>query len=177
MPEPCACQEPFIRIVSNVMSISEKAKKILRRIGAAPDDPFSLGEAALALATLDRPRVPLDRYHRHLDELGDDIGRTGAGNDGPDGKLAALNDVLWNLLGAAVGCLGGIVLSKYVDRWLRRGQGLQLVPLAFLGCWAALRLNPFVPSNDFQAITRRRSAPNTTIAPAPSKGRSSGSAW
>ena len=67
-------------------------------------------------------------------------------------RTAALNDVFWNLLGTAVGCLGGIVLSKHVGDWLRQGQGLQLVPLAFLGCWAALRLNPFIPSIDFQAI-------------------------
>ncbi len=67
-------------------------------------------------------------------------------------RTAALNDVFWNLLGTAVGCLGGIVLSKYARRWLREGRGLQLVPLFLLGCWAALRLNPFVPSIDFQAI-------------------------
>jgi len=67
-------------------------------------------------------------------------------------RTAALNDVFWNLLGTAVGCLGGFVLSKYVRRWLREGQGLQLVPVVLLGCWAALRLNPFVPSIDFQAI-------------------------
>lgn len=67
-------------------------------------------------------------------------------------RTAALNDVFWNLLGTAVGCLGGIVLSKYARRWLREGQGLQLVPLFLLGCWAALRLNPFVPSIDFQEI-------------------------
>ncbi len=67
-------------------------------------------------------------------------------------RTAALNDVFWNLFGTAVGCLGGIVLSKYALRWLRQGQGLQLVPVVLLGCWAALRLNPFVPSIDFQAI-------------------------
>ena len=67
-------------------------------------------------------------------------------------RTAALNDVFWNLLGTGVGCFGGIVLSKHVGRWLQRGQGLQLVPLFLLGCWAALRLNPFVPSIDFQAI-------------------------
>ena len=67
-------------------------------------------------------------------------------------RTAALNDVFWNLLGTAVGCLGGIVLSKYLRYWIQRGQGLQLVPLFLLGCWAALRLNPFVPSIDFQAI-------------------------
>ena len=67
-------------------------------------------------------------------------------------RNATLNDVFWNLLGMAIGYLGGIVLSKHARRWLRQGQGLQLVPVVLLGCWAALRLNPFVPTIDFQAI-------------------------
>ncbi len=67
-------------------------------------------------------------------------------------RTATLNDVFWNLLGIVVGGLGGIILSKTARNWIRRGQSLQLVPLFLLGCWAALRLNPFVPSIDFQAI-------------------------
>jgi regulator of sirC expression with transglutaminase-like and TPR domain len=76
------------------MSTGEEAKRTLQRIGAAPDDPFALGEAALALAALDRPRVPLDRYRRHLDELGNDISRISAGSVSLEDRRAALNNVL-----------------------------------------------------------------------------------
>ena len=75
-------------------STSEEAKHTLREIGAAPDDPFDLGEAALALAALDRPRVPLDRYRRHLDSLGEDLGRLVSQGMALEDRLAALNNVL-----------------------------------------------------------------------------------
>ena len=67
-------------------------------------------------------------------------------------RTATLNDVFWNLLGTVVGGLGGIILSKHARNWTLSGQSLQLVPLFLLGCWAAARLIPFVPSVDFQAI-------------------------
>ena len=66
----------------------------MRRIGAAPGTPFEIGEAALALAALGRPRVPLDRYRRHLEELGKDLGRIAAGCSDLQDRLAALNNVL-----------------------------------------------------------------------------------
>lgn len=73
----------------------------LRRIGAAPHAPFGIADAALALAVLDRPQVPLDRYRRHLDELAEDVmGRAPAGA-GPADKVAALNDVLIDTHGYA----------------------------------------------------------------------------
>lgn len=76
------------------MSITEEAKNTLRAIGAAPEMPFDIGEAALALAALGRPRVPLDRYRRHLDELEEDIGRIAAGCNDLQDCLAALNNIL-----------------------------------------------------------------------------------
>lgn len=41
----------------------------LRALAEAADADFPLGEAALTLAALDRPQVPLDRYRDHLREL------------------------------------------------------------------------------------------------------------
>lgn len=78
----------------NVMSTGEEARRTLREIGAAPDQPFDIAEAALALAALDRPRVSLDRYRRHLNELGDDIAQISAADMGLAEKLAALNSIL-----------------------------------------------------------------------------------
>jgi regulator of sirC expression with transglutaminase-like and TPR domain len=76
------------------MSTAEEAKSTLRGIGAAPDDPFAIGEAALALAALGRPRVPLDRYRRHLDTLGDELGHIATGCESLTDRVAALNNVL-----------------------------------------------------------------------------------
>ncbi|WP_374449127.1 SirB1 family protein [Stella sp.] len=46
-----------------------EARARLRSLAAVADAEFPLGEAALALAAIDRPQVPLDRYRAHLDEL------------------------------------------------------------------------------------------------------------
>ena len=76
------------------MSLTEQAKTLLRDIGAAPDAPFEIAEAALALASLDRPQVPLDRYRRHLGSLSEDVGRLSAGCVSLEDRLAALKNVL-----------------------------------------------------------------------------------
>lgn len=47
----------------------------LRQIGSFPDAELDLGEAALLLAALDRPRVPLERYFQHLGDLQAAAGR------------------------------------------------------------------------------------------------------
>ena len=65
-------------------------REALRRIGDGPGEGFDLAEAALALAALDRPRVALDHYRHHLQELADDLaGLYGGG--GPDACIDALN--------------------------------------------------------------------------------------
>ena len=45
----------------------------LIRLGPLPDAEISLAEVALILASIDRPRVPLEPYHRHLDLLTADV--------------------------------------------------------------------------------------------------------
>ena len=76
------------------MSPTEQAKTTLRDIGASRDAPFEIAEAALALASLDRPRVPLERYRRHLVTLTEDIGQLAVGCTSLEDRLAALNNVL-----------------------------------------------------------------------------------
>ncbi|MBI4184313.1 MAG: tetratricopeptide repeat protein [Proteobacteria bacterium] len=46
-----------------------EAESLLRRIAGQPDPDIALAEAALALAQIDRPRVPLERYRAHLARL------------------------------------------------------------------------------------------------------------
>ena len=50
------------------MSTRDEALEALARVAAQDDDAIDLAETALALATLDRPRVSLDRYRDHLVE-------------------------------------------------------------------------------------------------------------
>jgi regulator of sirC expression with transglutaminase-like and TPR domain len=62
----------------------EAHEAVLRRAGEAGDAPLDIAGAALALAALDRPRVPLARYRRHLDQLVDDLRDAAVGvTDGP----------------------------------------------------------------------------------------------
>ena len=82
------------RLKPTTMSSTEQAKNTLRKIVAAPDASFEIGEAALALASLDRPRVPLDRYRRHLGNLAEDLSQLSAGCVSLEDRLAALNSVL-----------------------------------------------------------------------------------
>lgn len=76
------------------MKTGQEAKSTLRDIGASPHTPFDIAEAALALAALDRPRVPLDRYRHHLDTLGADLAEVASGCVSLEDRLAALNSIL-----------------------------------------------------------------------------------
>ncbi|MSO64345.1 MAG: hypothetical protein EXQ85_00835 [Alphaproteobacteria bacterium] len=64
----------------------------LRSVGAVGDDAIDIGEAALLLAALDRPRVALDRYRDHLAALAQDL--IAAGARGPEDRVEALRAVL-----------------------------------------------------------------------------------
>jgi len=46
----------------------------LARLGGLADDDIDLAEAALTLAAIDRPRVPLGPYRRHLAKLAEEVG-------------------------------------------------------------------------------------------------------
>jgi regulator of sirC expression with transglutaminase-like and TPR domain len=55
------------------VTFRQQALDILRRVGQTADEEIDLGEAALALALLDRPGADLTPYRLHLAELGRDL--------------------------------------------------------------------------------------------------------
>src|SRR3954447_4265617 len=72
-----------------------EAKDLLRHVGTQPDEEIDLGEAALALAALDRPEVPLDRYRDHFSLLAREVAELNPpDSDTLEGRIAALQDVL-----------------------------------------------------------------------------------
>lgn len=73
----------------------EAVHAALQAIGRLPDDAIDIGEAALLLAALARPAVPLDRYRAHLAELAQDYGEALGDSAGDvDAAAAALVEVL-----------------------------------------------------------------------------------
>ncbi|MCC7272646.1 MAG: transglutaminase family protein [Alphaproteobacteria bacterium] len=70
------------------------AAAILRGLADRGDMEVDLGEGALALAALERPRVPLDRYRAHLAELAADVGARAGVDPDLDRQAAALSDVI-----------------------------------------------------------------------------------
>jgi regulator of sirC expression with transglutaminase-like and TPR domain len=72
-----------------------EAKDLLRHVGTQPDEEIDLGEAALALAALDRPDVSLDRYRDHFSLLAREVAELNPPeSDTLEGRVAALQDVL-----------------------------------------------------------------------------------
>jgi regulator of sirC expression with transglutaminase-like and TPR domain len=76
------------------MNQSNEAKDILRRVGAGPDDGIDLAEAALALAALDLPHVPLEPYRRHLDLIAADVAAARSDTAGMTERCAALRETI-----------------------------------------------------------------------------------
>ncbi|MSO76970.1 MAG: tetratricopeptide repeat protein [Alphaproteobacteria bacterium] len=75
------------------MNTEAEAEAILRRAGDLADPAIDVGEAALAFAAFERPRVGLARYRDHLETLAAEV-RAVAGDDTLDGRVRALNAVL-----------------------------------------------------------------------------------
>lgn len=72
----------------------EQCARYLRELAAAASPVLPIGEAALALASFERPRVALARYRQHLTTLARDVGRhAGAGGD-LAGRAQALNEII-----------------------------------------------------------------------------------
>jgi regulator of sirC expression with transglutaminase-like and TPR domain len=71
------------------------AEAKLRAIGATSEERLDLGEAALALASLERRQVGLERYREHLARLAEDVGAcAGAGASSLSARVAALNETI-----------------------------------------------------------------------------------
>ncbi|HTZ78001.1 MAG TPA: transglutaminase-like domain-containing protein [Stellaceae bacterium] len=66
----------------------------LKALASLDDEALPIGTAALALASLDRPRVDLERYHRHLWVLARDLGEAAAGISSMRERAAALASVI-----------------------------------------------------------------------------------
>jgi regulator of sirC expression with transglutaminase-like and TPR domain len=77
------------------MTAGGEAEAGLRAVADLADEAIDLADAALMFAALDRPRVRLDRYRRHLAAVGEAV--AGAGADiGLGERIAAINGVLYD---------------------------------------------------------------------------------
>lgn len=82
------------------MTTRDDAEQYLRLLARRPDADIEIGHAALMLASLDRPRVSLARYRRHLDEISDAVAERATDDDvGLDARAAILNGVIRDQLG------------------------------------------------------------------------------
>ena len=111
------------------MSEPAEPERVLRRTGSVRDHEIDLAEAALALGSLDRPRVSLERYRDHLSELGERICEQGG--DIADAEGAA--DILRQEIAISLGYDGDRLsyddmqnanLLRVIDR--RRGLPVSL---------------------------------------------------
>ena len=78
------------------MNLTRAARSQLTGIGATPDGGIDLSGAALILASIERPRIAIEPYRRHLAKLGTEVAAyAGAGEaDGPGLPAEALHQVL-----------------------------------------------------------------------------------
>jgi regulator of sirC expression with transglutaminase-like and TPR domain len=72
----------------------EQCASYLRELAAAGSPTLPIGEAALALASFERPRVGLARYRQHLATLARDVGRHADAGGGLAARARALNEIL-----------------------------------------------------------------------------------
>jgi len=79
----------------------EEVHAALRAIGAGPGEAVDIGEAALLLAALDRPEVPLERYRAHLAEIGGAVAAAVAGLDDAEAIATGLRTIMHELYGYA----------------------------------------------------------------------------
>jgi regulator of sirC expression with transglutaminase-like and TPR domain len=71
----------------------EQCARFLREVGSSPSPTLPIAEAALALASFDRPRIALARYRQHLGTLARDVGRHAAAS-GLAAQANALNEII-----------------------------------------------------------------------------------
>lgn len=68
--------------------------KFLRELGEINAPVMPIADAALALASFDRPRVGLARYSRHLHTLAQDVGRRAGSAATLEAHASALNEIM-----------------------------------------------------------------------------------
>src|SRR5437870_3303666 len=72
----------------------EQCAHYLRELGTDASPLLPIGEAALALAAFDRPRVALGRYRQHLLTLARDVGRHAGATGDLAARAHALNEII-----------------------------------------------------------------------------------
>jgi regulator of sirC expression with transglutaminase-like and TPR domain len=72
----------------------DQCTRFLRELGAAQLPTLPIAEAALALASFDRPRVALTRYKQHLRAVARDVGRRSAAGVRLAARASALNEII-----------------------------------------------------------------------------------
>ena len=68
--------------------------RYLQDLAAAASPVLPIGEAALALASFERPRVGLARYRQHLATIARDVGRHAGTAGGLPARAEALNEII-----------------------------------------------------------------------------------
>ena len=120
-------------------------------LGRLPDEEIDLAEAALVLASIDRPRVPLEPYRRHLARLAADVRAYvgDAASEAPLGLRAeALGQVIAKRYGYAVDeaiedVVEGANLMHVIDRRRGLAVGVGILYLHVAGAlgWAIAGLD------------------------------------
>ena len=72
----------------------EQCAAYLRELGTAASPVLPIGEAALALASFERPRVALGRYRQHLATIARDVGRHAGARGDLAARAQALNEII-----------------------------------------------------------------------------------
>src|SRR3954470_12173401 len=73
---------------------AELCAQYLRDLSQMPSPILPIGEAALALASFERPRVGLSRYRQHLAGLARDVGRHAGATGDLAARAHALNEII-----------------------------------------------------------------------------------
>src|SRR6266576_7017498 len=68
--------------------------RYLRVLGTATSPILPIGEAALALASFERPRVALGRYRQHLAAIARDVGRHAGAAGDLTARAQSLNEII-----------------------------------------------------------------------------------
>ncbi len=72
----------------------DQCARFLREVGSSSSPTLPVAEAALALASFDRPRIALARYRQHLNVLARDVGRHAAAAVNLSAQAHALNEII-----------------------------------------------------------------------------------
>ena len=72
----------------------DQCARYLRELAALDSQVLPIGEAALALASFERPRIALARYRQHLAVLARDLGRHAGATGDLEERAQALNEII-----------------------------------------------------------------------------------